>query len=65
MLNLFIAVFSYFMHRKGPCVHHTDATYTEAVQTVAVEKAVGKPHQLLVEFAKFYKTNGQLAEVSK
>ena len=46
-------------------MHHTDATYTEAVQTVAVEKAVGKPHQLLVEFAKFYKTNGQLAEVSK
>ena len=40
-------------------------TYTEAVQTVEVEKAVGKPHQLWVEFSKFYETNGQLAEVSK
>lgn len=39
-------------------------TYTEAVQTVDVEKAVGKPHQLWVEFSKFYETNGQLAEVS-
>ena len=40
-------------------------TYTEAVQTVDVEKAVGKPHQLWVEFSKFYETNGQLAEVSE
>ena len=40
-------------------------TYTEAVQTVEVEKAVGKPHQLWVEFSKFYETNGQLPEVSK
>ena len=40
-------------------------TYTEAVQTVEVEKAVGKPHQLWVEFSKFYETNGQLAEVSE
>ena len=40
-------------------------TYTEAVQTVEVEKAVGKPHQLWVEFSKFYETNGQLVEVSK
>lgn len=39
--------------------------YTEAVQTVEVEKAVGKPHHLWVEFSKFYETNGQLAEVDK
>lgn len=38
-------------------------TYTEAVQTVAVEKAVGKPHNLWVNFAKFYEENGQLPEV--
>jgi len=39
-------------------------TYTEAVQTIEIEKAVGKPHQLWVEFSKFYETNGQLAEVT-
>ncbi len=38
-------------------------TYTEAVQTVDVSKAVGKPHTLWVNFAKFYEDNGQLPEV--
>ncbi|XP_064395800.1 pre-mRNA-splicing factor SYF1-like [Halichondria panicea] len=37
-------------------------TYTEAVQTVDVSKAVGKPHTLWVNFAKFYEDNGQLPE---
>ncbi|XP_065918405.1 pre-mRNA-splicing factor SYF1-like isoform X2 [Dysidea avara] len=37
-------------------------TYTEAVQTVSIEKAVGKPHVMWVEFAKFYENNGQLTE---
>ena len=40
-------------------------TFTEAVQTVDVEKAVGKPHALWVSFAKFYEDNDQLPEVGK
>lgn len=39
-------------------------TYTEAVQTVDVDKAVGKPHTLWVNFAKFYENNNQLPEVN-
>lgn len=35
-------------------------TYTEAVQTVRPELAVGKLHTLWVNFAKFYELNGQL-----
>ena len=38
-------------------------TFTEAVQTVDIEKAVGKPHTLWVEFAKFYESHDQVAEV--
>lgn len=37
-------------------------TYTEAIQTVDVQQAVGKPHALWVAFAKFYEENGQIAE---
>ena len=37
--------------------------YTEAIQTVDVQQAVGKPHALWVAFAKFYEENGQIAEV--
>ena len=39
--------------------------YTEAVQTVDVGQAVGKPHTLWVQFAKFYEDNEQLPEVYK
>ena len=38
-------------------------TYTEAVQTVNIEQAIGKPHTLWTAFAKFYEDNGQLPEV--
>ena len=38
-------------------------TYTEAVQTVDAKQAVGKPHTLWVEFAKFYESNNQIPEV--
>ena len=38
-------------------------TYTEAVQTVDIDQAVGKPHTLWVNFAKFYEENDQLPEV--
>ncbi|KAL5290155.1 XAB2 family protein [Megaselia abdita] len=37
-------------------------TYTEAVQTVQPELAVGKLHTLWVGFAKFYEVNGQLED---
>jgi pre-mRNA-splicing factor SYF1 len=35
--------------------------YTEAVRTVDVEKAVGKPHTLWLAFAKLYEEHGDLA----
>ena len=38
-------------------------TFTEAVQTVNIEQAVGKPHTLWTAFAMFYETNNQLPEV--
>lgn len=37
-------------------------TYTEAVQTVQPQLAVGKLHTLWVEFGKFYEENGQIAD---
>lgn len=37
-------------------------TFTEAVQTVDIEQAIGKPHTLWVAFAKFYEENNQLSE---
>lgn len=40
-------------------------TFTEAVQTVNIEQAVGKPHSLWTAFALFYETNNQLPEVSE
>lgn len=40
--------------------HEIINTYTEAVQTVQPKLAVGKPHTLWVEFAKFYEVNEQL-----
>ena len=35
-------------------------TYTEAVRTVSVEEATGKPHSLWCAFAKFYERHGDL-----
>ncbi|CAK8697921.1 unnamed protein product [Clavelina lepadiformis] len=35
-------------------------TYTEAIQTVDILKAVGKPHNIWVSFAKFYEENDQI-----
>jgi len=35
-------------------------TYTEAVKTVDIEKAIGKPHSLWCAFAKFYERHGDL-----
>jgi pre-mRNA-splicing factor SYF1 len=37
-------------------------TFTEAVQTVSMDQAVGKVHSLWTSFAKFYEEKGQLAE---
>ena len=37
-------------------------TFTEAVQTVSIDQAVGKVHTLWTSFAKFYEDKGQLAE---
>ena len=37
-------------------------TYTEAVKTVDPKQAIGKPHTLWVEFAKFYENHDQVAE---
>eukprot|EP00800_Vazella_pourtalesii_P004699 TRINITY_DN1544_c0_g1_i1.p1 TRINITY_DN1544_c0_g1~~TRINITY_DN1544_c0_g1_i1.p1 ORF type:complete len:482 (+),score=137.30 TRINITY_DN1544_c0_g1_i1:558-2003(+) len=37
-------------------------TYTEAVQTVEIELAVGKPHTLWCSFSRFYEENGQRGE---
>ena len=37
-------------------------TYTEAVQTVSIDQAVGKVHTLWTSFAKFYEEKGQLPE---
>ena len=38
-------------------------TYTEAVQTVDIQQAIGKPHTLWTAFAQFYENNNQLPEV--
>ncbi len=35
-------------------------TYTEAVKTVDVDKALGKPHSLWVAFARFYERHGDV-----
>jgi len=35
-------------------------TYTEAVKTVDIAKALGKPHSLWCAFAKFYERHGDL-----
>ena len=40
-------------------------TYTEAVQTVDINQAVGKPNTLWVNFANFYEENEQLPEVQR
>ena len=32
-------------------------TYTEAVQTVDIQQAIGKPHTLWTAFAQFYENN--------
>ncbi|XP_065829864.1 pre-mRNA-splicing factor SYF1-like [Oscarella lobularis] len=37
-------------------------TYTEAVQTIDVRIATGKPHTLWIGFAKFYENHDQIAE---
>eukprot|EP00043_Microstomoeca_roanoka_P012576 m.121881 g.121881 ORF g.121881 m.121881 type:complete len:821 (-) comp15536_c2_seq1:136-2598(-) len=37
-------------------------TFTEAVQTIEYQHAIGKPQQLWIEFAKLYESNGQLPE---
>ncbi|XP_065067886.1 pre-mRNA-splicing factor SYF1-like [Rhopilema esculentum] len=37
-------------------------TYTEAVKTVDPKQAIGKPHTLWVEFAKFYENHDQIDE---
>ncbi|RWS06759.1 pre-mRNA splicing factor Syf1-like protein [Dinothrombium tinctorium] len=37
-------------------------TFTEAVQTVDSKQAIGKPHTLWVNFAKFYERNDQLED---
>ncbi|KII63012.1 Pre-mRNA-splicing factor SYF1 [Thelohanellus kitauei] len=37
-------------------------TFTEAIQTVDPKYAVGHPNLIWTEFAKFYESNGQLAE---
>eukprot|EP00112_Aurelia_sp_Birch-Aquarium-sp1_P022081 Seg611.1 transcript_id=Seg611.1/GoldUCD/mRNA.D3Y31 product="Pre-mRNA-splicing factor SYF1" protein_id=Seg611.1/GoldUCD/D3Y31 len=37
-------------------------TYTEAVKTVDPKQAIGKPHTLWVDFAKFYENHDQVAE---
>lgn len=42
--------------------HEIINTYTEAVQTVQPELAVGKLHTLWVAFAKFYEENGQIPD---
>ncbi|XP_046484772.1 pre-mRNA-splicing factor syf1 homolog [Neodiprion pinetum] len=42
--------------------HEIINTYTEAVQTVLPQQAVGKLHTLWVAFAKFYEENGQIAD---
>ena len=35
-------------------------TYTEAVKTVDIDKAIGKPHSLWCAFAKFYERHGDV-----
>ncbi|XP_012349113.1 pre-mRNA-splicing factor syf1 homolog isoform X2 [Apis florea] len=42
--------------------HEIINTYTEAVQTVQPQLAVGKLHTLWVEFGKFYEENNQIAD---
>ncbi|KAH0564460.1 pre-mRNA-splicing factor syf1 homolog [Cotesia glomerata] len=42
--------------------HEIINTFTEAVQTVKPQLAVGKLHTLWVAFAKFYEENGQLSD---
>ncbi|KAK0094102.1 hypothetical protein PV326_011823 [Microctonus aethiopoides] len=42
--------------------HEIINTYTEAVQTVQPQLAVGKLHTLWVSFAKFYESNGQISD---
>ncbi|EGD76556.1 pre-mRNA-splicing factor SYF1 [Salpingoeca rosetta] len=37
-------------------------TFTEAVQTIDYQQAVGKPQQLWIEFAKLYESNQQLSQ---
>ena len=40
-------------------------TFTEAVQTVDFQQAIGKPQQLWIEFAKLYEGHGQLDEARR
>ena len=54
----------YILHDDLVSVSQVISTFTEAVQTVSIEKAVGKPHTLWVEFAKFYESHDQVAKVS-
>ena len=42
--------------------HEIINTFTEAIQTVDVTKAVGKPHKLWVAFARFYEENDQVVD---
>ncbi|KAF6214821.1 hypothetical protein GE061_009564, partial [Apolygus lucorum] len=42
--------------------HDIINTYTEAVQTVDPKQAVGKPHMVWVNFAKFYEENDQIED---
>lgn len=43
-----------------PCCSLQIDTYTQAVKTVDIQKALGKPHSLWVAFAKFYERHGDL-----
>lgn len=45
--------------------HEIINTYTEALQTVDPQLAVGKLHTLWVEFAKFYESNEQIVDARK
>ncbi len=41
----------------GVMIQKIGLTYGEAVTTVDPQKATGKPHQLWINFAKFYEAN--------
>ena len=58
-----LLISSWFSSIISLCSLQTINAYTEAVQTVDISQAIGKPSSLWISFAKYYEDNDQLPEV--